>query len=208
MTDMITETQDESTAEVTTLEDMSIAQLRAAAKFIGITAQRDWKASDFVEAIQAKQKQNTMTEYVFDNSNAPKPGMARVLIHRDPSPGHKNSPVPLAVNGRHVFVPRGIEVDIPLEYVEVLQNAKTIMKKEVESAGAFSPGGRFKDEATTSYPFQVTAFTPGGKFFSQLDNRKVAYERRKAFLDAFGKWPTEGELKEAIRAKIIKDLSK
>lgn len=205
MTDMITETQDESTTvEAVGLTDMNIAQLRAAAKFIGITAQRDWKAADFVEAIQAKQKQNTMTEYVFDGTAAPKPGYARLLIHRDPSPGHKNSPVPLGLNGRYIFVPRGIECDVPIPYVEVLQNAKVLQKKEVETEGFGR--GRYKDESTTSYPFQVTALTPGGNFSSQLDNRRLSYERRAAFVKMFGKWPTEGELRDAIRAKIIKEM--
>lgn len=197
----------EERVEATSIEQMSIAQLRAAAKFLGVTAQRDWRAEDFVRAIKNKQEQNTLTQYVFDGSSGPAPGYSRVMIHRDPSPGHKNSPVPLGLNGRIIFVPRGIEVDIPTPFVGVLQNAQTGAMQEIEAGSLNSPGGRFKETFATSYPFQVTAATPGGKFESQLDNRKASYERRKAFADVFGRWPTDGELKEAMKQKIIKSLS-
>lgn len=206
MTEYESGAQDER-VEAVTFEDMSIQQLRAAAKFLGIAAQRDWRAEDFVRAIKNKQEANPLTQYVIDGSGNPAPGYSRVIVHRDPSPGHKNTPVPLGLNGRIIFLPRGIEVDIPTPFVGVLQDAKTGQMQEVEAGSIHLPGGRFKETFATSYPFQVIAATPGGRFESQLDNRKASYERRIAFTKVFGRWPTDGELKEAMKQKIIKQLS-
>lgn len=207
MTDMIEHSEvQEETSNIDAVKSLDIAQLRKLAKFLNITAQRDWRAEDYVEAIKAKQAANALTQYVIDGSTGPAPGHARVLIHRDPTPGHKNSPIQVGLNGRIIHIPRGVEVDIPIPFVEVLNNAKTTQIVQTEGASAFNPAGTYKDQVSTSYPFQVIAATPGGKFENQYDQRSANYERRKAFHNMTGRWPTDGELKEAMKAKIIRDL--
>lgn len=194
----------EERSQLDTLESLDIASLRKYVKLMRITAQRDWQREDYVEAIKAKQTAQNVS-LVFDSENRPAPGYARVLIHRDPSPGAKNSPIQLGVNGRFVHVPRGHEVDVPIPFVEVLKNSVGERPELVEESTSTNPAGTYRWEKVTSYPFQVIAITPGGKFVSDLDNRAINYARKKEFHDKFGRFPTEGELKEAMRANIIKN---
>lgn len=195
----------EERSQIETLESLDIASLRKYAKLMRIASQRDWQREDYVEAIKTKQAAQNVA-VVFDSSNAPAPGHARVLIHRDPSPGAKNSPIQLGVNGRIIHIPRGIEVDVPIPFIEVLKNSKGQRPVQDESPSSNAPTGTYKWEEVTSYPFQVTAITPGGQFTNPHDSRSANWERRKAFHKAFGRFPTDGELKEAMRAKIIKDM--
>lgn len=204
MTDIEHSESQEETSQIEAVEKFDIAQLRKVAKFLGITAQRDWRAEDYVAAIKTKQEQNALSTYVFDGNTGPAPGHARLMLHRDPTPGHKNSPVQVGVNGRIIHIPRGIEVDVPLPFVEALKNAKTTYVRQVEMGNANAPMGIFRDEETVSYPFQVTAVTPGGKFENQHDARATNYVHRKAFYDMVGRWPTSGELQEAIKARIFR----
>lgn len=188
------------------LEEFDINQLRKVASFVGVQPARDWKKEDFVRAIKAKQEQNDLTNYVFDDGTAPKPGYARIVLHRDPTPGHKNSPVQVGVNGRIIHVPRGIQVDVPIPFVEALRNARSMQIRQVEGASAATPGGVYRDEEMTNYPFQVDAITPGGKFENPYDGRHIVYAQREEFFKKFGHWPTAAELVEAKKAKILKDV--
>lgn len=196
--------QDEQSQDTNMLAALDMASLRRAAKLLGISAQRDWGKEDFVRAIQDKQNQ-TEAEFVFENANAPKPGYARIIIHRDPTPGHKNTPIHTSVNGRIFQVPRGLEVDVPLPIVEALKNAVTIVTRRKTDDDNGKPGA-FVDEPQMSYPFQVLQVTPG-EYTNPNDGRAASYERRKAFHDKFGRWPTAGELAEAMKIKMQKDLA-
>lgn len=187
------------------IEALDIAELRKFGKMLGIPSQRDWRKEDFVAAIKAKQASNSVADFVFDTSQAPLPGHTRVIIHRDPTPNHKNTPIHVGVNGRLIQVPRGIEVDLPTPFIEVLKNAVTTIVKQASDATRDNPGGVYSDENQLSYPFQVLAVTPGD-FLNSNDNRAASYERRKRFFDVIGRWPTDGELKEAMKTKIAKDL--
>lgn len=192
--------QDER-SQIDTVEAIDIGTLRKAAKQLGITAQRDWTKEDFVKAIKLKQEAN-LASLVFDGTQAPKPGYARVLIHRDPSPGHRNTPVHVSVNGRIIGVPRGLEVDIPIPFVEALKNARSLVTSQNSDGGN---GTVTSETERASYPFQVLGMTPG-PFINQHDNRSANYERRYAFFKKIGRWPTDGELKEAMKRKIAVDL--
>jgi hypothetical protein len=185
------------------IASLDMADLRKYAKIMRIPSQRDWTKEDFVRAIKAKQDTASVIDYVFDDSQAPKPGHARVLVHRDPSPNHKNTPIHVGVNGRLIQVPRGMEVDLPLPFVEALKNAITTTVQQASDATRENPGGVYKDTDQASYPFQVLAVTPGN-FENSNDNRSSTYERRYKFFQKFERWPTEGELKEAMKAKIGK----
>ena len=204
MTDLNEGAQDER-SQHDAIEQLDIAQLRKFSKIMGIPSQRDWTKEDFVVAIKAKQESNSTASFVFDDSQAPKPGHARILIHRDPSANHKNTPLHVGVNGRLIQVPRGLEVDLPIPFLEALKNAIVTVVQQAAEATRDNPGGIYKDEAQTSYPFQVVAVTPG-EFENSNDNRAGNYERRKKFFDKIGRWPTDGELKEAMKSKIAKEL--
>lgn len=197
-----------SNEQINAVEALDIGQLRKAANLLGIKAEKHWRKEDYVEAIQTQQAQESLISAVFDANAGPKPGYARVIIHRDPTPKHRNGPVHLVVNGRIIAVPRGGEFDIPLPYVEVLKNAKTIVTEQTENATKDSPTGAYRDEERTSYPFQVVAATPG-PFSNPHDQRSVKYARKKAFHDMHGSWPTDAELKEfekVVTARRIRDI--
>lgn len=193
-------------AQVAAVEKLTIGELRKAAKLLGIASARDWRSEDFIKAIQDKQKQDTLVTAVFDLGTGPRPGYARVVIHRDPSPNHKNGPIHLGVNGYIIAVPRGGEFDIPIPFIEVLKNAKTTVTEQQAEASRDNPGGAYKDDERTSYPFQVLAVTPG-KFINNYDARAAKYAKRKAFHDQYGAWPTDGELKDFEKLRMAKDMS-
>lgn len=188
--------QDER-SQLDAIDDLKIADLRKVAKLLGITAQRDWTAEDFVRTIKAKQE-NSVVGLVFDNSLAPKPGYSRIILHRDMTPGHKNGPVHVGVNGLLYSVPRGIEVDVPEPHVKALYNARSLVTNQTSD-------NEYRDSMVQSYPFQVLATTPG-KFVNPGDGRAASYERRLAFNRKYGRWPTKGELEEAMRQSIARDL--
>lgn len=187
----------EERSQLDAIDDLKIADLRKVAKMLGITAQRDWTAEDFVRAIKTRQE-GSAVGLVFDNSLAPKPGYARIIIHRDMTPGHKNNPIHVGVNGLLFSIPRGVEVDIPEPHLKALQNARSLVTTQTDDNTS-------KDSMVQSYPFQVLAITPG-KFVNPSDGRAASYERRLAFNKRFGRWPTKGELEEAMKQRIAQEL--
>lgn len=192
-------------AQVEAVAGLTMPQLRKAASLLGIKPERHWRSEDFVEAIQDHQRQASLATAVFDTNIGPKPGYARVVIHRDPTPNHANSPVHLMLNGRIIAVPRGGEYDIPIPFVNVLKDAVTTVKQEAGTASGNSNVSMFVDENKTSYPFQVVSITPG-RFTNPIDQRSAKYARRKAFFDMYGAWPTDAELKEFEKAKMQNDF--
>lgn len=186
------------------LDELDIAELRKYAKLLGITAQRDWNKEDFVRAVQANQQAQALLKYAntgsSTNDGSPsklKPGYARVIVHRDPVPGSANSPVPLGLNGRFFMCPRGVEVELPLEYVNVLADAKVTVVRQKKEPSANHPEGEIVEEDILSYPFQVldiSPYLPGQKFNSSLDQRAAVAARKEAFRKIYGKYPTIGEL--------------
>ena len=193
--DNVQEAQTERT-QMDALADLDIGSLRKVAKALGVSASRDWDKTAYVKAIIAHQNKS-IASFVIDGDLAPAPGYARVLIHRDPTPGHKNSPIHVGLNGRLFQVPRGPELDIPYPYVGVLRDAVTVTTEDV------SGEGDFVDQRRTSYPFQVLAMTPG-EFVNYNDQRAVNYQHRVEFHEKMGHWPTHGELTKYIEAKASK----
>ena len=191
--------------QLDTVDTFNIADLRKVAKLMGVQAARDWDKAAYVAAIKHKQMTNSTTSFVFDTGKAPKPGWARIIIHRDPTPGHKNSSIQLGFNGAIIGVPRGIEIDVPSPFVEILNNASTVYVEQASDATRDNPGGVYKDERRPSYPYQVIAITPG-EYHNPNDNRQAAYKRREEFYTRFGTWPTEAELKEYKKVQMNKDL--
>lgn len=196
-----TMTQMDESGEV--LETLDINELRRYSKLLGVTPQRDWKKEDFVRAIKANQQAQALMQYANTGNstegspNKLQPGHARLIIHRDPVPGAANSAVPLGLNGRFFMCPRGVEVDVPLEYVGVLADAKVTVIRQKKEPTAGNPEGEVVEEEILSYPFQVkeiAPYLPGQKFNSSLDQRAAVSARKEAFRKVYGKYPTIGEL--------------
>lgn len=208
MSDIDTTQMDESGEYV--FDSLDIAELRKYSKLFGIAAQRDWKKEDFVRAIKNKQqaaKLNDLADNPSSTEGSPsasglKPGEARILIHRDPTPGAANGPVQVGLNGRIFHFPRGIAVTVPLEYVGVLADAKETRIRQSESPSLQNPAGVVVEEEIQSYPFQVLEINPrrpGDKFYNNVDQRAAVAARKDAFRAVYNKWPTSGELMEFER---------
>lgn len=193
-------THEEESGE--TLDSLNMAELRMYAKLMGISARRDWSKDDFVKAIKIRQESVYGGSSVEDTDDDLPPGHAKILIMRDPTPGHNNSSIPLGLNGRLFIAPRGVEFNIPMEYINVLADAKSKVLRQVEAPSLHKPEGVVKEEEIYSYPFQVLKVRPHTKdsaFRSQLDQRGAHYKRRLKFYETVGKWPTMGELLEFER---------
>lgn len=194
---------DETAMTLDQIDDLDMAALRRAAKMLGIKAEPKWTKTDFINEIKRYQKAEELV--VEDLSNAPARGFARIVIHRDPTPGHKNTPIHAGVNGLILQIPRGKEVDVPIPFLEVLKNSVSAQPQLVDAGDARNPSGTYKDVDSMSYPFQILAVTPGANFKNNHDNRSSNYARREEFEKKFGRWPTAGELQEAIKANILKN---
>ena len=208
------------------LDTCHFGLLKKLAKDYGISAQRDWKREDYVkqikiaqgspvvnapaavEAAPAKSDDNADEAALLANYSLPsqsnkndangelKPGFARIVLHKDPTPGHANSPVQVGLNGQFYHIPRGVEVDIPLEFVDVLISAKQSVMRQKAEPSAANPAGEVVWEDIYSYPFQVIKVKPGKAFKSSIDQRGSIARRKEAVVAAIGKWPTTGELLE------------
>lgn len=206
------------------LKDIHIGKLKQLAKSYGVKAQRDWKREDYLAAIKEQQEEGVTPNFTttatptrdeeeaerlianyslpVNRSTAaaatgnPKPGYARIILHKDPTPGHSNSPVEVGLNGRYYSVPRGIPVDIPIPYLGVLRDAVQVITRQVREPDRDNLSGKVVEEEVLSYPYQIVALTPGGSFTNSHDQRSQSATRRKAFHTALGRWPTDGELLE------------
>lgn len=204
------------------LIDAKIGELRALAKRYGIEAQRDWSKPDYIKAIAKKQAEGENPDLHTDDGEAdrliasyslaqdkseasaakgmPKPGYARIIVHKDSTPGHSNGAVQVGLNGRFFNVPRGVAVDLPIPYLGVLRDAVHKQRRQIKEPDANNLEGVVTEEEILSYPFQIVSLTPGGKFVNQEDQRSVSASRRAAFHKDLGRWPTDGELVEWEKA--------
>lgn len=192
MSDNIKTKQDAEVKEE--FDGLDMASLRMVAKALNIQAERTWTKVDLVKAIQ--NHQNTAggsVNFMPDGKEAPKPGYARILVHRNPTPGHKNTPIHVGFNGTLFQIPRGIEVDLPKEFISSLKDAVARESREVEN-------GVFEEVDQLSYPYQVIAITPG-EWKNPNDSRAVAFKIRRDFYDEHGVWPTAAELREYKTAR-------
>lgn len=188
------------------LNGLDLSALKELATFLSIDAQRDWSEADYIEAIKGAKAQldkegfgGVSLPHLEDKNQGtagtPPPGHAKIIIHRDPTPGHANSAVMLGVNGRILNVPRGVECIVPTPYVGMLQNAvQTVMRQKKEPSSS-NPAGEIVYEDMLSYPFQVLSITPGGEGFRNgFDQRGAVALRKEAFVKKHKRWPTQGEL--------------
>lgn len=190
---------DGSTNQTDAISKLDIGALRTFAKAMGINANRDWTKEDFVRSLIAKGEQASVG-LVIDDENAPRPGFSRIILHRDTSSGHKNSPVQVGHNGQLYSIPRGVQVDVPTYIIHVLNDAEGKVMSEIE---ATSGPSTFVENTQKSYPYQVMATTPGN-IKNTIDPRAAEASLRKQCKETIGRWPTDGEYKEWLRSRMNK----
>lgn len=183
------------------LEDYDIAQLRKYASLQRVAITKEMKKTEIIEAIKAKMKDRD-TVHLAEVGSLPRPGFARIMLHRDPTPGSANRPVYVQVNSYKCTVPRGVEVDVPIKVLNVL-NDSIETRKEEDLSQPFNSPQRYRNIKVHSYPFQTIAITPGPD--PRPDGAKQSnYGPRFKFMKMFGRWPKRFELMEAIKDGLIK----
>lgn len=185
------------------LDSMPIQQLRRFAALHRITAPRDATQKELVALIKDKQKGRDFA-VVADKDTRPKPGWARIEIHRDATPGAGNRPVYVGINGYRITIPRGVPVDVPIKIIGVLNDAKSLQLVENYDEPLNSPK-RYSRQMVLSYPYQVHDSVPGPDPRPGYELSKQAhYGPRVQFLNLFGRWPSKAELLEAKKQGFIK----
>ena len=186
------------------LKDMEIGQLRAYAKTMRIALAKTDTKPEIIKAIENKLAGKSLVQ-IADGSTELRPGTARIRLLEDPKPGSSNYPAFASVNGYAVTIPRGVDVIVPLNIVEILQNAVVNQRRQTMVAG---PNGREEFRETTvkvpSYPFQILDIRHGESPKSPLEKQKEKMMApRKQFRDKFLYWPTRAELARAIEQGLI-----
>lgn len=180
------------------LEEMSIGDLRKVASTVyRISITRDMDKEQILRLIGEKKRRGDFAELAEFNGDAPKPGYARIMIHKS-SLGY-NRPVYISTNGYRITVPRGVEVDVPIKVVGVLNDSRSSRLRE-DLTKALNDPARWTWEESHDYPFSVVSLTPGPDPKPGNEaNRMKSHRLRTKFRDKFGIWPKHEELRQAIR---------
>lgn len=192
----------EQSHDSTSLDSLTIGQLRKYASLYRIALAKDASKPQILEAIKHKLKNKQIT-VVTDESKGPAPGRTRIVIQKDASLGPKagGRPVPVFVNGYRADIPRGIPCDVPHKVVSLLQNCEHPQCVEDPDATGMN---LYKIEMLPSYPFTILATTPGpdpSPGFEKI--KRQTHRPREAFYQMFDYWPSKEALREAIKEGLI-----
>lgn len=201
------ETQEEDTflAEDGTIlfHKMNLPQLKKYCALFRLPVPNEATKEDLVELLKQRAQVKEMA-VVAETSNRPAPGWCRIEVNRDPTPGHSNRPIYVAINGYRITIPRGTPVDVPIKIRDVLNDAREYKLVENQDEPLNSTR-RYMRQAVLSYPFQVLDINPGPDPRPGYEQAKQAqYGPRKQFYDMFRRWPKRHELIEAQKEGLIK----
>jgi hypothetical protein len=183
---------------------MPIGKLREYASHFQIPLAKTATKDEIRQAIERKMGGKSSPLLAAIDGKVP-PGHAKIIINEDATPGSKNFPIYMNVNGYEVTVPRGKEVTVPMRIVRTLNNAKVKRRSQMEVQDEY---GRnvFKETTVTvpSYPFQVLEMTPGPEPLTPLEiSKKKTMGPRRRYRALFGHWPRGHELNRAIEKGLI-----
>ena len=184
--------------------EMPIGKLREYASHMQIVLAKTATKEEIRKAIEQKLAGRSAVKYAAVDGKVP-PGHAKIIINEDSTPGSKNFPIYMNINGYECTVPRGKEVIVPMRVVRTLNNAKVKRRSQMEVQDDY---GRnvFKETTVTvpSYPFQVLEMTPGPEPLTALEiSKKKTMGPRRRYRALFGHWPRGNELNRAIEKGLI-----
>lgn len=196
---------DENVIKGPDFEGMSEEKLREYAKHMRIAVKAKASKEEILEAIYNRQNSRAAPT-LADKSKELKPGYARILIHEDPTPGAKQIPVYLNSNGYECTIPRGVEVEVPMRVVRVLNDAKVKRRQQRTVQDNF---GRETFAETTvtvpSYPFTIVEQKDGPEVLTSAELAKLkSFGPRRRYAMQFGHYPTPAELTRAIEQGLVK----
>lgn len=184
--------------------NMPIGKLREYASHMQIALAKTSTKEEIRQAIERKLAGRTATVLATVDGKVP-PGHAKIIINEDATPGSKNFPIYMNINGYQCTIPRGKEVIVPMRVVRTLQDAKVKRLVQMETLDNY---GRtiFQNSTVTtpSYPFQVLESVPGPEPLTALEIQNKKKEGpRKRYRALFGRYPRHAELNRAIEKGLI-----
>jgi hypothetical protein len=183
---------------------MPIGKLREYASHMQLPLAKTATKEEIRQAIERKLAGRTAVQLAAVDGKVP-PGHAKIIINEDATPGSKNYPVYMNVNGYQCTIPRGKEVIVPMRVLRTLNDAKVKRRSQIEVQDDY---GRavFKETTVTvpSYPFQVLEVTPGPEPLTALEiSKKKTMGPRRRYRSLFAHWPRGNELNRAIEKGLI-----
>lgn len=138
------------------LESMTKADLVTYANMTyGCNVNSKLSKDDLIQTIErSARKFSGNTDIQVSDSNVLKPGYARIKISKTELNKH-GRPVIVSLNGKAASLPVGLEIIVPLAYVEILNNAVQY-KYEVDPAN----DNELVRQEVHSYPFSVIEMAP------------------------------------------------
>lgn len=185
------------------LDTMTEAALRKYADLQRVPVTKDMTRKEIIAVIKARQKDRATVE-IAETGTRPKQGWARIELMKDQSPGASNRPVYVNANGYRCTIPRGVEVDVPLKVVSVLNDSRSMRVSE-DPDKPFNDPRRYRKEMLPSYPFQVKDINQGPDPRPGHELGKLAKQGpREEFRQQFGRYPRKDELIQAQKEGFIK----
>lgn len=194
-----------SNVETPNFSDMEIGKLRQYASHLRLPLAKTATKAEIIDAIERKLNGRVIPT-IASGDNSPLPGYARIRVLEDPTPGSSNLPVYINANGYVATLPRGVDIDVPMRVVRVLNDA--VVRRRKQSTVQDPATGReiFKETTvvTPSYPFQMIEMTPGPEVLTAHElNKKKADGPRKRYRALFGHYPKRGDLQRAIEQGLV-----
>lgn len=164
------------------LEALPMSELRQkAVKNFGLKLTRDYTKEDIIKLII---NVSANTNFAKEAEGELKPGWARIKVHKDRNSSQEM--VFFQCNGYQGLIPMGLEVDVPIKVLELLDHAEEMRISKLDEFG--SPHWSLE----ISYPYTLLAKLdgpdprPGYEVFRE---KKLAGKRK--FFKNYGMWPTD-----------------
>lgn len=184
------------------LEGMQMHELRrhCAERYSIRVSSHDSKASLITQIESIVNKAPAEYAQVNTDPKAPKPGWTRIKLfpkQDDKRPKYK------MINNYRCMIPRGVECDVPHKvYLSLLDEVDPTFQEDLTQP--VESHNRWVLTHTPRENVHLIAHTPGP---DPRPVHEVVKEKknapRKAFVETFGYWPTDKELREAIARKDI-----
>jgi hypothetical protein len=184
--------------------DMPIGKLREYASHMQLVLAKTATKDEIRQAIEKKLAGRSAAVLATKDGKVP-PGHAKIIINEDATPGSKNFPIYMNVNGYQCTIPRGKEVIVPMRVLRTLNDAKVKRRSQIEVQDGYGRGV-FRETTVTvpSYPFQVLEMVPGPEPLTPLEiSKKKTMGPRRRYRAMFGHWPRGNELNRAIEKGLI-----
>ena len=164
------------------LEALPMAELRQkAVKNFGLKLTRDYTKEDIIKLII---NVSANTNFAKESEGELKAGWARIKVHKDRNSSQEM--VFFNCNGYQGLIPMGIEVDVPIKVLEVLDHAEEMRISKLDEFG--SPHWSLE----ISYPYTLLAKLDGPDprpGYEQFREKKI--KGKAAYYKKFGLYPTD-----------------